>query len=338
MPAGLRTRLQPLFWLIAAVSVGIGSLGLMDARNIPYSGFFANRNATVVRVFEGGPADDAGLREGDVIRTTGGIPVEAAKQLARRPRAKIGETRVFDIERAGEPMTVELVFERQPARNRLTFALAYVVGLCFVLFTLIAYQKAPRSSTLLLALFGLCFGIAFLPGPYSPSFALRTLGNALATTAVILGFAFLVHFLLTFPRRLAPIDRPWAQRLIYGPAAAVALFFLFQILFQPDATSTLRQVSGVIVGLFIAGYFGWALVNMLRSFRAASAGERSRDGLTLMLCGTLAGLLPITISSLVTLVAPDFLLPGAQYYSLTLGLIPIAFALATLRRPEPVAA
>lgn len=52
-----------------------------------------------------------------------------------------------------------------------------------------------------------------------------------------------------------------------------------------------------------------------------------------MLFGTLAGLLPVTFSSLVGTIAPQVQanLPGIQFFFLTLGLIPICFAVAAVR-------
>jgi len=52
-----------------------------------------------------------------------------------------------------------------------------------------------------------------------------------------------------------------------------------------------------------------------------------------MLFGTLAGLLPVTFSSLTGAVAPQVQanLPGVQFFFLTLALIPLFFAMAALR-------
>ena len=101
---------------------------------------------------------------------------------------------------------------------------------------------------------------------------------------------------------------------------------------QPDFTAGLRLLTGILVGVFIVGYFGWSLVTVVQSYVRATAEERSRDGVRLMLFGTLVALLPITIANLVTTLAPSVTLPGFQYYGLFLGLIPITFALAAVRK------
>ncbi len=83
-------------------------------------------------------------------------------------------------------------------------------------------------------------------------------------------------------------------------------------------------------------FFGWAVVAMIRRFRGASASERGEHGLALMLFGTLAGLLPVTFSSLVGAIAPQLQanLPGIQFFFLTLVLIPICFAVAAVRSAQ----
>ncbi len=117
------------------------------------------------------------------------------------------------------------------------------------------------------------------------------------------------------------------------PAILLAVFFVFLAVAQPDATGGFNRLVGALVGLFIVGFFGWAVVGMILRWKRASAAERSRHGLTLMLVGTLAGLLPITFSSLVGTLAPQLQanLPGVRFFFLTLGLIPLCFALAAVR-------
>ncbi len=151
-----------------------------------------------------------------------------------------------------------------------------------------------------------------------------------------MGFAFLVHYVLQFPKPGAFLAKAWAKRLIYGPAILLALFFIFLTVAQPAATGGFNRIVGSLVGLFIVGFFGWAVVAMIRRFGRASADERAEHGLTLMLFGTLAGLLPVTFSSLVGAIAPQIQanLPGIQFFFLTLVLIPICFAVAAVRSAQ----
>jgi len=42
---------------------------------------------------------------------------------------------------------------------------------------------------------------------------------------MVMGFAFLVHYLMQFPKEGAFLRKSWAKKLIYGPAILLALFF-----------------------------------------------------------------------------------------------------------------
>ncbi len=327
-----RSFLKIPLLVVAAVSVIVGALGVFDLKNVPYGGYFTNPTSEVILVFPDGPAERAGLQVGDRLTSIGGISVQDARALAERPRAAIGESRSFVVDRGGQTLELDLVYAEQPGRNRSLGIAAALIGLCYLGFGLWPFVKAANPHTVVLALFGVCFGVAFLPGPYSPSYALRALGGAVATLAIVLGFAFLLHFLLEFPKRRPFLDGLWARRLIYGPAIFIALFLMFRIIFQPQATSALNAVTNILVGMFVVGYFGWAMVAMIQSYLRASPGERSNHGLNFMLLGTIFGLVPVTVSSLVGAIAPSMVLPGVQFYFLTLVLIPISFAFAAVRR------
>ena len=325
-----------LFIGVAAVAAVIGALGLLDMKNVPYTGYFSGPNNDIVRVFPDSPAEKAGFQVGDVVESIGGIVVTDTKAMSRRPRAEIGESRTFVVSRDGSRQQLDLSYSGLPSRPRTLGIAAGLIGFCFLLLPLWAYHKAPSTSTLVLALFGLSFGAAFLPGPYSQSYLLRALAGAFATSAVVMGFAFLVHYVLQFPKPGAFLAKAWAKRLIYGPAILLALFFVFLAVAQPDATGGFNRIVGALIGLFIVSFFGWAIVAMIQRFRHASVSERTEHGLSLMLFGILAGLLPVTFSSLIGTVAPQVQanLPGIQFFFLTLVLIPICFAVAAVRSPN----
>jgi len=42
------------------------------------------------------------------------------------------------------------------------------------------------------------------------------------------------------------------------------VFFLYLGLVQPDFTGGLRTITGILVGAFVVGYFGWSLVTGTR--------------------------------------------------------------------------
>lgn len=330
-------KYKTAFIVVAAVIALLEIPGALDVRNQPYSGYWTDPNNAVIRVFSDSPAQQAGFLLEDHIISSGGIDMKDSKALARRPRAKIGETRAFVVERAGQNVNLDLTFSGLPSRDVVLAFAGAIIGFCFLIFGLYAYWRVQNQSTTLLALVGLCFGLAFVNTPYLASYALRTIFGAVTITLVVFGFAFLLHFMMVFPKAKAFLAKKNAMLWLYGPAALVALLFLFLIIFQPESTSALNTVVNIIVGLFVAGYLGLAVAAMVHSYMKANPQERAANGLNFMLLGTVIGLAPLVISALVGVIAPKFVLPGVEFYVLTMVLIPFALAQATLKKERALA-
>jgi hypothetical protein len=327
----------------AALFVLWGVFGVLDAGNVPYSGYLTDGNNTVTQVEEGSPAQAAGLQVGDYITEISGIPVEDTRAIGQLGRPRLGETRTLVVEKRA-PTTLAAGEEAAPTREvaityaaplardvALTWA-AFLIGLCFIGFGLFAYLKAPSRSATLLALMGLFLGVGFFVGPYFESYAVRSTFVALGLVVAIFGFAFLLHYLMEFPKLKAIMERRHTTKLLYLPALLVALFALYLIGFAPRGTSGFNRFVVAIFGIFIVLYFGLALWALIHSFVKATPDERSRFGLNLMLGGALIGLLPLTIAALVGIFAPTVVLPGARFFFLTMVLIPITMAIAVVRK------
>ena len=174
-------------------------------------------------------------------------------------------------------------------------------------------------------------GFSFFGGPYLSAYALRTAFGIVSTLLVVGGFAALLHFTLMFPKRKALLDKRHMRDWLYGPAALIFLFLLYRGLFQPAATSALNLITGILVGVLILGYFGLSLVAFVHSYVKATAQERRAQGLTYMLAGVLLGFLPILFVVMVGLVAPQVVIPGGNFFFLTIVLLPISMALAVMK-------
>jgi hypothetical protein len=334
---------SPTKYRIPFYAVGIllaiwGILGITDSSNVPYTGYQDDGNNTVIRVYAGSPAEHAGLMKGDTIQSIGGISVEDTSALAHRDRAKIGETRTFVVERrekAGEaPVTknIDFTYASLPDRDMLLRYAGVLIGFCFLGCALIACLKIPAGSATLLALFGICFGASFMGGPYMAAYFLRMLLASIQILLVLLGFAFLVHYMLEAPKQSQFLQRKSALAIIYAPAVVMILFVLVLIIVQPRSTSGLNQTTNILFGLFIAAYFGWALAAMIRTYAKATRQERTDYGLNIALAGSLIGLLPVVIATLIGVVAPKLVLPGGDFYFLMLIAIPITLTIAMMHQ------
>lgn len=320
------------YLVLVAAAIVWGILGVMDMSSTTYTGYITTSQNIVNQVQAGSPAEAAGIMVGDRITSIGGIPIEDTRALNRAPRVLPGDTREIGLERDGQARTVTLPYAGQPGSQRAIAWAAALLGFGFILVPLIANSMSPSPAGRYLTWFGLCFGLTFLPVVHLSSAVARNLATTAVVVAVVLGFALLLRFVLAFPRDTSPAKQS-AQALIWGPAALIALLFVYLGMAEPDSTSTLNAMVNLLVGLFVIGYFAAALVVLFRKYRAATPAQRTDSGLGLVAWGAVVALVPILIASLMNLVSPMTVLPGQQYYFLALGIIPIAFSLAVMRTP-----
>lgn len=327
--------------LVAAAVITIWALlGVLDARNVAYTGYQTDAGYVVTSVSEGSPAETADLRVRDRVRTVNGIAIENTREMLRQDRPAIGSTTVLQVERDGSTITLDLVNGARSTRSLVDSYLLIVIGLCFVFFGYSAYSKAPARKTLLLALAGAGIGFNFTGGPYIGSPALASLVTAVIVLVVYIGLAMLYHFVLSMPRASAALQRTATLQLLYAPAVIAGIAIAVVVGTQMNATSTLNRVTQVAVGVVLAGYFLGSVVAVIRRYGKADDATRKAHGLALMLAGTILGFAPLIIVIVMSIVAPSVVLPGANYYILTFALIPITFSMAAVRsvRSEQVTA
>ena len=278
------------------------------------------------------PAERAGFKVGGYIISDDGIDVKDSKALARRSRPKIGETRIYVLEFAGETVSIDLTFSNQPKKEISLSSARALIGFFFLIFGLWAYFKVKNKSTTLLALVGFSFGFNFIHHPYFVSYTLRTIYQSIGYIIVMFGLAFLLHFMMVFPKAKAMMAKKNIRIMLYSPAVLTILFFLFRIIFQPKATSTLNIFTNILIGLFVVGYLSMAAVAIVYSYIKATSEERATHGLNIMLFGTIIGLSPTVITTLIhKIIAPKLALPGVEFYFLTFVLIPVSLALASIK-------
>ena len=75
--------------IVAALFIIWGILGMMDAKNYTTVGYNTDGDNTIIKITEGGAAETAGLKVGDVIKSTGGISVNDTKALNKENVLKL---------------------------------------------------------------------------------------------------------------------------------------------------------------------------------------------------------------------------------------------------------
>ena len=325
--------MQPQRWIVPAALLMIWGLwGLMDLGSSPNGGFDWG-NSVVIGVDPGGPADQAGLMEGDRILTMGGIPPSDLGALRRQPRTEVGGKRVLVVERTDETTgvtsteAIDITYSRLPTSERTFDIVGGVIGLVFLLSGLLVFLKAPCTPSLLFAIVGFGFAGILLPSPYIGSYGLRTFTMNIFFVAFLTAFASLLHLLLIFPKRKKVMEKKHAGKLIYLPVAAFALLGIINYLTELPVDLP----SAFLLGLIFLGYLVISIVALIHSFVTATPQERAEEGLNFMLAGVLIGLLPLTIMMVAGMFVRTDLLPGTDFLFLTLLLIPVSFAWALLR-------
>ncbi len=325
------------FLVAGALCVTLGIFRIFDRRNDPYDGFLTDDDNTVIRVDAGGPAEHVGLKVGDHIRSMDGISVEDMRTRARRDRPRIGQTTTMTVERwdgsisRGRLPVHSLTFSHAapPGTYAALYLAGFLIGLCFLACGLAAHLKVPSTSGRILALALLCLGASFLGAPSFSVNTLRLIVQAMLGLALVSGFAALLHFMLEFPKPKPFLCRQYALTILYGPALFVALYLVFQVILQPRG---LNRWSNFLFGLFILVYLGGAAVAMLHTYLRSTALERVQYGLHIEVAGMLFGILPMTTEAVLRVLMPRLVLPGADFYFLTIVFIPVALVVAVMRR------
>jgi hypothetical protein len=326
------SKYKSLFVIMAAIIVILEVIGAIDLLNQSYSGYQINRNNTITNVFPNSPAQKAGIIVGDQMKNDGGIDVKNYKELLQRPRASIGETRTYIFERNGETLSVDMTFAGLPAKEvTLSFTNA-AIGFCFLTFGLWAFLKIGNNPTVLLVLVGICAAFDFIHHPYIASYTLRMIYRSFVSIIATFGFAFLLHFMVVFPKAKTLMEKKNKMIVLYGPMTLVNLFLLSIIIFQVENTSLIFKFARILFGVSVLSYIGSILVAMMHSYIKATLEERIMHGLKFILFGTILGFAPSVISGIIRFFAPTLALPGSEFYIVFIVLIPISLALACSKR------
>lgn len=316
--------------VFAAIVAVYAIFGWLDVANYAQGGWATDPENVVTQVLAGGPAEAGGLQVGDKILSLGGVASSDADAQARRGRPEIGETWEFVVDRDGAEVAFDITFGEPVPQRKVNAHAGFLVGFCFIGFTMWSFMQRQTVSTQALALAGVMFSFVFIGGPYFDNFMMRSLNNVVGVFLVWLGVASILNFLLVHLRS-------GGNRMFYAPALVVAVFISWRILARPEATDALNNFANVLIGVTAAFYLIFSLITVYRAYSSASAGDRDANGLNLMLIGAVVGFLPPIIAIVSSVVAPQVVLPGQAFYFLSFVAIPITWSLAVLKGGDEAA-
>lgn len=330
-------------WIILALATLIitwGLFSLADQSNTPYSGF--GGAVEVFRVDEGGPANQAGMQVGDRVISRNGIPADDLRTLRRQPRAEIGEALSFVVERTdavtGDTTTETLVvtFTAEPSSDAAGDFVGAVIGLVILFCGIFVYFRVPSQASLLFCVVCLCYGHGMFPTLYFSTFEVRIFMEVISMLIGLAMLASFLHFLLVFPKRKKLLEKAGKEKVIYLPAALLALIAIFNLISDQlnHGLGTVLARSSVILFL---GYVVLSIAAIIHTFLKATPEDRRGFGLNFVLWSIIIGIAPLLLSTMFGILSPRISLPGADYYWIIRVLIPVAFAHALMKSGRPPA-
>ncbi|MCB9466340.1 MAG: SpoIIE family protein phosphatase [Candidatus Eisenbacteria bacterium] len=294
----------------------------------------SERDTEIRLVVEGGPAWNAGLRDGDRLVAIAGTRTTEVGDPSAFLRARGLEPTALLVLRKGETFQTELRPTQLSgtdlavdAARAITAAITLLIG---------TWVLRQRFSEISFVFFGICFALSVLSfRPYVPSTPgapLIARGIVSALSATIPGV--LLHFFLLFPfERRAIHENRWILLFVYLPGAVLGPLSALPILLQAPLASGGNELE-MWVETGSSAYWILALVFAIflfvRSFRSSPLPV-VRAKLRLSLVGSLLGFLPLLIVLLVHLARPDIHLPGDRLATLTFVFLPVTFGYAILR-------
>ena len=315
-----------LVYALLIIFLFMGVMGYQDIKNKTYDGY-SSSDFTITKVEEGGPAAKSEMMVGDQIISIDSLNIRDTKAWSDKARRTAGETRTYIVNRNGEEVTYPMTYVSQTGKNSIIDRLGWTIGLIFLLLAFLVFSSKKTWSSFLFAMFCIGFAGSFLGGPHIANNMLDDIVDTMRFSFLLLSFAFLVDFLLHFPKKSSYVSSANASKKLYGPPVFLILFFTAINILQADASSGLNIFIRFAMLAFIVIYFGWALLIMFRNYRNASSEEKT-NGMSLMFWGTVLGLVPILIVFIVGSLMPTVSIPGEDYMFLIMVLIPICFALA----------
>jgi two-component system, NtrC family, sensor kinase len=286
-----------------------------------------------LRVVPNGPADRAGIRPNDVLRSIQAAPVHDTSDVPQR-LAYVGAwaKATYVVRRGGVDVPVSVIVGE--AVRGFAISWQYVVGLAYLAIGFFVYfrrgsaYKARHFYVFCLASF--VFSCFHYTGKLNPFDQIIYWGNLIAGW---LAPALFLHFCVTFPEPRAWYRR-WIAPLLYLPGAILTLIaggFAFGILVVPGSSSldVREALDRSWLGLLTFTYLVSGVFLQAAYHRADDPIIRQQ--IKWLRNGMLFGFLPFAIVYAIPYVAGFGLSAYQNYAVITLPLIPLTIAIAIVR-------
>lgn len=276
-----------------------------------------------------GPADKAGIRQGDHLIAVNQQELKRTAELVRQQyRAGAWSKATYSVMRESVPvdMTVILVPAEKSQNTWLRF-----IGLIYLaigLYVLLRRWTAPGSTHFyifcLVSFVLYCFHYT---GKLNGFDWTIYWGNVFAC---LIQPALFLHFVLVFPERHDAVRKNrWLVPSLYFPALLLLGVHVF-VLTRLPARETLRFNLDRTEYGYLALFFVAAAAVLLRNYRQA-ATPILRQQLKWVTRGTVLAIAPFTLFYVVPFLAGLLITPTMKVSVLSLGLLPLTFGYAIFR-------
>jgi len=326
--------------LLSLVLVGFGFLnyqqrGLFQNPDDGVSWIDTPQGVAAWIVARGGPADRAGIHEGDQLKAINGQAImteaEAVQQIYR---LGVWSLAAYSLSRNGEPFETSLVLDAQANAGSVRHYLA-LVGLLYLLIgTFILFRRWTARKSGHFYIFCLASFVLY-------TFAYTGKLNLfdwtiywLNVAAWVLQPALFLHYCLTFPEPIAPLrERRYLTPLIYLPGVALGAFHALvatDVLVLPVSLLQARWLLDRIELFYLGAYFLAGALALQYAYSRASTAVLKHQ-LKWVTLGTWVAIVPF--AALYAL--PYFLgfVPTAWMNASALSLVflPVTFGYAIVR-------
>ena len=233
------------------------------------------RPGAVSNIFSGGPAEAAGLVDGDVLLNISGIPTSKWEELAKfDDRLRINDAVTYQVQHKDGSQATILVRLGSPLRSRqiwVSTLTSLAVALAFCLFGTLVYWRRPGDErALIFYLLSFVATILFLIWPliYVDEFPARGARSVaqmsrhqvvLYVVLTILGYTvqvLVVHLALIFPRKRPVLEKsPQVLRWLY--LAPLLQFIGFPTFAMLDLSPRILRAGLITLWLLLAVILGY---------------------------------------------------------------------------------
>src|SRR3989475_11569090 len=323
--------------LLAIVTAAAATLAWINFQKesefqIPYDGVWwieRNGNLTADRVEPDGPADKAGIRNGDRLLAVNQHEVNSAAGLIHHLyRTGPWSKATYSLQRQSVPLDSVVILV--PVERSLNQWLR-LIGLIYLgigVYVLLRRWTAPGSTHFyIFCLVSFVFYSFKYTGKFNPFDWTIYWGNVIAW---LLQPALFLHFVLTFPEERGFIRKNrWALPLIYVPGALLLGVHVFAFQFLKASERLRWNLDRLQMG-YLAVFFVAAAGVLWYSHRRAST-PILRQQLKWVTRGTILAIAPFTLFYVIPYLTGAMPTTAMKVSVLSLGLLPLPFGYAIFR-------